>query len=152
MQSILREALRDFPRATPEDVGAFRAWLYVAADRKLKGRGRFWRRERRDPAREMRLDGAADSAHSSRARPQLAAGADATPSRDASAREELGRLVRAFASLPPDWREVILLARVEHLSHAQIAAKLGRTELATRSLLSRALARLATELEADRGR
>ena len=149
VQSILREALRDFPRATPVDVGAFRAWLFVAADRKLKGRGRFWRRERRDPARELRLDGAADTELSSKARPQLA-GQDTTPSRNASAREEIGRLVRAFASLPPDWREVILLARVENLSHAQIAARLGRSELATRSLLSRALARLATELEADR--
>ncbi len=147
VQSILREALRDFPRADPGDANAFRAWLFVAADRKLKGRGRFWRREKRDPARLREAAHApSKDSQSSIAR---APGVDETPSRAASGREELGRLVRAFATLPPDWREVILLARVEQLSHAQIAARLGRTELATRTLLSRALARLATELERD---
>ena len=65
--------------------------------------------------------------------------------------EELEHLASAFAALPPDWREVILLARVRGLSHAEIARTLGRTESATRTLLSRALARLATELEATRG-
>ena len=40
-----------------------------------------------------------------------------------------------------------MLARLRGLSHESIAAKLGRTELATRTLLSRALARLAFALE-----
>jgi RNA polymerase sigma-70 factor (ECF subfamily) len=142
VQSILREALRDFPRAAPPNPNAFRAWLFVAADRKLKGRLRFWRRERRDPAREREL-----SPRESGTRERGLAGNDPTPSRDAAAREGLRRLVSAFATLPPEWREVILLARVQGWSHAQIAARLGRSEVATRSLLSRALARLSTELE-----
>lgn len=140
VQSVLREAVRDFPRADLSDAPSFRAWLYVAADRKVKGRGRFWGRARRRAEREVALDERGEL---------LAAltGRDPSPSQDAVLNDELERLARAFAALPPDWREVILLARVRSLSHAEIAKRLGRSESATRTLLSRALARLATELE-----
>jgi RNA polymerase sigma-70 factor, ECF subfamily len=63
------------------------------------------------------------------------------------AAEELGRLEAAFARLDADYREVIVLARVVGLSHAEIAARMGRTESATWNLLARALAKLSTELE-----
>ena len=69
-----------------------------------------------------------------------------TPSRDAAAREELARAEAALARLSEEHREVIVLARIVGLSHAQIAEKLGTTEVATRSLLHRALARLAVEM------
>ena len=52
-----------------------------------------------------------------------------------------------FGELPDDQREVILLARVVGLPHAIVAQEMGRTPAATRTLLSRALARLATRLE-----
>ena len=42
---------------------------------------------------------------------------------------------------------MILLTRVAGLSHAEVAREMGRTPIATRTLLSRALARLATALE-----
>lgn len=59
------------------------------------------------------------------------------------AREELAALEKALGELPEDYREVILLARVMGLDHASVAAQMGRSETATRSLLHRALARLA---------
>jgi DNA-directed RNA polymerase specialized sigma24 family protein len=43
-------------------------------------------------------------------------------------------------------RRVILLARIGGLSHEEVAAGMGRTVLATRSLLARAMARLAVLL------
>jgi DNA-directed RNA polymerase specialized sigma24 family protein len=42
---------------------------------------------------------------------------------------------------------VISLARIVGLSHAEIAKEMGRSEGAVRTLLSRALARLATLLD-----
>ena len=42
---------------------------------------------------------------------------------------------------------VVVLVRLQGLGHAEAARRMGRTESATRTLLSRALARLATELE-----
>jgi RNA polymerase sigma-70 factor (ECF subfamily) len=100
-------------------------------------------RDRRALDREVAIDAAAEDEHA------LLAGMQTlfTPSRHAIGREELERLERAFAALPDDYRSVIVLARVHGLSHAEIAGRLGRTEPATRTLLSRALARLALAIE-----
>lgn len=45
-------------------------------------------------------------------------------------------------------RMVILLTRIQEMSHAEAAKQLGRTEGATRVLLFRAIARLAKKLGA----
>lgn len=144
VQSVLREAWTGFERLpareTRLDRSGFARWLLRAADNKLKSRGRFWSRQRRSAARE---EPAADE----RRLGELAARDLATPSRALVAREELERVERAFATLPPVWREVVVLVRLQGLSHEQAARRLGRTPSATRTLLSRALARLATELE-----
>jgi len=139
VQSVLREAvtgLDGFSASEPPASSGFWRWLARTAENKLASRGRFWSRQRRDAAHEepAEADGLQDPDPSS-------------PSQAAIAREELERLERAFAELPPAWREVIVLVRLSGLSHAEAARRLGRTEASTRTLLSRALARLATRLE-----
>jgi RNA polymerase sigma-70 factor (ECF subfamily) len=145
VQSVLREAWVGFDRlpagAGELDRSGFRRWLLRAADRKLKSRGRFWSRLRRSSAREE--PGAGERID------ELAAAGPGTPSLALAAREELERIERAFARLPEAWREVLVAVRLEGLPHAEVARRLGRSESATRTLLSRALARLATELERD---
>jgi RNA polymerase sigma factor (sigma-70 family) len=143
-QSVVREALEDLPRFSGEASG-LRGWLLRRAENKIKDRGRFWKRERRDAAREIEADAASDASVLAECRSFL------TPSRDASAKEELERVERAFAKLSEDQRRIILLARVAGLSHAEVAREMERTELATRTLLSRAMARLAVLLE-ERGK
>lgn len=144
VQSVLREALAGLDDFQAQERGSegFWHWLRRTAEHKLKSRGRFWARLRRNAARETAAD-PDDSAPLLTAR----AGAGDSPSGVASAREELQRLEQAFAALPPDWREVVVLVRLQGLSHAAAARRLGRTESATRTMLSRALARLATTLE-----
>lgn len=139
VQSVVREALSDFDRAEPGGAASFRRWLHLVARRKVQGRGRFWNRDRRAVERDVPL------LHQDDAPPAR----DATPSRVAVAREELVALERAFAALPPDWAQVVLLVRVQGMSHAEAARALGRTESATRTLLSRALARLAERLASE---
>ena len=139
VQSVCREVLAELPRAEPQR-GGFREWLLHVAENKIRDRWRYWQRERRDAAREVELDGSS------------AAAADQlfdlfTPSRHAASREDLARLEQAFCQLPADHREVIVLARLRGWTHARIAERMGRTELATRTLLSRALARLAIAME-----
>lgn len=145
VQSVLREAWAGFESLPREpgrlDRSGFRRWLLRRADRKLKSRGRFWSRLRRSSARE--------EAGAGERMDELYVGELATPSLALAAREELQRIERAFASLPEAWREVVVLVRLQGLSHAEAARRLGRSESATRTLLSRALARLATELERD---
>ena len=70
-----------------------------------------------------------------------------TASRMAMAREDVQRFEKAFAALPEQYREVIIDARLIGLSHPEIAEKTGKSEGAVRTLLSRALSRLATLLD-----
>jgi RNA polymerase sigma-70 factor (ECF subfamily) len=137
-QSVVREALADKDRFEGGDE-SLRAWLWRRAENKIRDRGRFWARQRRDVRKEV---GPVDD-------PELfeAYGSLLTPSRVAIGREEIARVERAFAKLAEDQRRVILLARVANLSHAEVARAMGRSELATRSLLSRSIARLSILLE-----
>jgi RNA polymerase sigma factor (sigma-70 family) len=144
VQSVCREVLAELPRFEKRAGGGFRDWLLRTAENKIRDRRRYWDRKKRDVAREVELD-------ATRMGDALLAGEVAdlmTPSRQAAGREELERLERAFCTLPADYREVIVLSRLRGWPHERIAEKLGRTELATRTLLSRALARLALEMEA----
>jgi RNA polymerase sigma-70 factor (ECF subfamily) len=137
-QSVVREALADADRFEGGDDG-LRAWLWRRAENKIRDRVRFWGRQRRDSVKEA---GHVDD-------PALAeaCGSLMTPSRVVSGREEIERVERAFAMLSEDQRRVILLARVADLPHSEVARAMDRSELATRSLLSRAIARLSMLLE-----
>jgi RNA polymerase sigma factor (sigma-70 family) len=60
-----------------------------------------------------------------------------------SKREELDRLEKAMDKLTPEYRQVILLAKMEGLSGAELAEKLDKSPGAARALLCRALAALS---------
>lgn len=69
-----------------------------------------------------------------------------SPSEQASAREELERIEQAFAALPPECREAILLVRVAGLDHAQAAEGMDRSLESLRPFLYRGLALLSESL------
>ena len=150
VQSVCREALEGFEAFEYRGPDSFRNWLLKSAQNKIRDRGRFWGRERRSSQREagsvaQLLDGDEEGALLGQLRTFC------TPSRHASAREELARAEAAFRQLSPSHREVIVLARILALPHPDVAREMGRTPVATRTLLSRALARMATLLEDESG-
>jgi RNA polymerase sigma-70 factor (ECF subfamily) len=142
VQSVCRVILShqgDFRHAGEEQ---FRRWLFTTAQRVVADKVKYWKRARRDAGRELPAtlgDGEVLSI-------SAVFGSLLTPSRIVSARERLARFERAFDALPDDYREVISLARVLDLPHREVAQRLGRSELATRALLHRALATLAGKL------
>jgi len=142
VQSVCRVILtrRDEFRHAGDE--AFRRWLFTTAQRVVADKVKYWRRARRDAGREQPPALEEEEVASISA----VFGTLLTPSRVASARERLARFERAFAALPDDHREVISLARVLDLPHREVAQRLGRSELATRALLHRALAALALRL------
>jgi len=146
VQSVCREVLEDLGAFEYRGEASFRHWLFRRAENKIRDRGRYWGREKRAAERELASAGRAQDDDA-----ELLAQFETftTPSRDASAKEELERVEDAFARLSGDYREVILLARVVGLPHKEVAAQMGRSAIATRTLLSRALARLATLLEGE---
>ena len=135
--SACREVLVDVAEQSHLDEAGFRHWLFLAAERKIADKGRYYGRERREQQRTERLPDASTLGP---------AAAGPSPSREAAGREDWALAEAALAELPGDYRDVILLTRVVGLSHAEAAARLGRNEGATRMLLSRALARLARSM------
>ena len=141
-QSVCREVLERLgdERLDYRGEAEFKQWLYQAAVHKLQNRHRFYKAERRDAGRED--DGSRFGA---------AFGDIGTPSREAMSREDGEAFDRAFAELPEQHQEVIRLARLEGLSHAGVAERLGVTESHSRVLLARAMAKLARLVQRDAG-
>ncbi len=117
----------------------FRAWLFQAALNKIREKGRYHGAGKRAADREAFAVSAGSSLGE-------AIRDMTTPSRVAMAKEELQRLEGAFAQLTEPQREVLTLARVAGLPHAVIAQRLGKSEVAVRQLLVRAMAALGSAL------
>jgi RNA polymerase sigma-70 factor (ECF subfamily) len=146
VQSACREVLQNAADFAYGGEQGFKRWLYRTALRKIAHRHDYWRAEKRNADRELPAATGTSTGHAD----VLACyRAFYTPSQQAAAREELERVEAAFDRLPDAHRQVIVMAKVLGLSRAAIAAELGRSELAVRTLLSRALARLASELVPD---
>lgn len=141
VQSAAREALAHLSTHEFQGAPAFQAWLYKVALSKIIARHRYYHADRRDVRREQREETAAPlsevCAHFS------------SPSQDAMANEMGERFTAAFAKLSPEHQEIVFLARVLELPHAQIAEHLGKSEQACRNMLWRAVSRLGALLGTD---
>jgi RNA polymerase sigma factor (sigma-70 family) len=143
VQSVCREVLEGRDKIEFQGDAAFRSWLYTAALRKLVEHDRRMHAGKRDVRREVHVDGeeGADAA--------LLQGyaTVTTPSLLVMGREGAVKLEEAFDELSEEHREIVTLSRVIGLSHAEIAAQLGKTEEGCRQLLRRALLKLSMELD-----
>lgn len=136
-QSVCRDVLENADRFRFGGEAEFRKWLFTTAMRKIADRAEHWRAGKRDAGKER---GGLDEEE------MRGFASIYTPSNHAAAREELARVEAAFGKLAPEKQEVVLMARLMGLSHTQIAQELGKTEVAVRSILSRALAELSAFL------
>lgn len=144
VQSACREVLQHADDFVYGGEAGFKQWLFRTAMRKIVHRHEHWHAAKRDADRELETS---DSAATGDTTELLECyRAFYTPSQQAAAREELERVEAAFDRLPQTQRQVIVMAKILGMSRAEIGAELGRSELAVRTLLSRALAQLATEL------
>lgn len=137
VQSVAREVLQHRDRFQHGGEKGFREWLFTTAQRKVANRLEHWQAEKRSSRRELPLE-----------LPAELAGLTASPSRHASAREELAAVEAAFDLLSAEQREAVTMSRLLGMDHVAIAARMGKTEVAVRKLLSRAMGRLAAVLAA----
>jgi RNA polymerase sigma-70 factor, ECF subfamily len=142
VQSVCREVLAQRDRLQFQSEAAFRKWLYTAALHKIIEQDRKQHAARRDVRREAAID-ATDGIDADVLQSYATA---TTPSVIAMGREGAAKLEEAFDELSEEHREVITLARIVGLSHAEIAAHLGKNEDACRQLLRRALVKLSIAL------
>jgi RNA polymerase sigma factor (sigma-70 family) len=140
-QSVCREVIDDLRRAGREglDADELQRWLKLAVERKLADRHRRALRSKRGAGVEpVSLDETRSACE-----PRAPTRNGGRPSAGVQVREDLARVAQHLDRLPHDYREVILLAHRDGLDRAAIARRLGRTPHAVRTLLYRAMARLA---------
>jgi RNA polymerase sigma-70 factor (ECF subfamily) len=136
-------SLKDFKH---HDDGDFMRWLAKIAENRIRDRVDHIHAAKRDIRRQVRLEGGENE--SSSRKPYLSAPVvTTTPSVLLARREELDRLEKAMDRLKDDYREVLLLAKIEGLPHEQIAERMNKSPAAVAKLLSRAIVALADEFE-----
>ena len=144
VQSVCREVLENRERFQHGGEEGFRRWLYTTVLRKLGHRAEYYRAQKRDLDRVSPLeDGGAEREVLESYRKFC------TPSQALRTREEVERIEAAFDQLPEHYREVITLARLAGLTHAEIAEQTGRSEGSVRMLLYRGLEQVSELLESS---
>lgn len=139
-QSVCREALERLRRGEIDHRGdsALRSWLLGAADLKIKNRARYFGAQKRGegaPLHDVGLEQV--QAH------------DPSPSAALVLDEDRAAFRLALDQLDDRQREAVRLFHLEGKDHAAVAEELGITVNHSRTLVARALARLARHLRAS---
>lgn len=134
LQETLLRAFRDVQQFTYQSPGSFMSWLARIADHVIKDQARAHRRQKRHAEEMVRFR--------SESNPGGPEPVDSkTPSRVFAEKEGVLRLLAQLDLLPEDYRQAILLAKVEGLTTTEVAQRLGRSNEATALLLHRAIKR-----------
>jgi RNA polymerase sigma-70 factor (ECF subfamily) len=141
VQETMLRAFRDIERFSYQSPGSFLRWLSSIADHVIVDRVRYQGRERRAgqevPFRSASNPLGPDPADSK------------TPSRLFAQQEAMERLLGRLSALPEDYRQAILLAKIEGLSTGGMADRLGKSREAVALLVYRAVKRLRALAEAE---
>jgi RNA polymerase sigma-70 factor (ECF subfamily) len=146
VQDALMCALRDLGDFTYRNEGDFLCWLTKIAENRLRDNIDKLHTDKRDIRREIRLD------DRERTTGRVFVGTPGpieatTPSVIMSRKEDLDKLEKAIDKLRPEYREVIMLAKIEELSYSQIGDRLGKSTGAVKMLVSRARMALVSAFE-----
>jgi RNA polymerase sigma-70 factor (ECF subfamily) len=133
VQSALADAVRSFPQFAGKDEADFVGWTMRIMERNSIDRRRRLLADKRSIGRDVE-DGDALLASMNANAP--------TPDQIAIDREALARMARALRKLPFEQRRVLQMVALRGCSHAEVAARLERSEGACRVLLARARAAL----------
>jgi RNA polymerase sigma-70 factor (ECF subfamily) len=130
--------LKDF---TYKNEGDFLRWLSTIAENKLRDILDKFHTEKRDVHKEIpfKKEGRSTEGGSIGAAGPIRT---TTPSVIVSKKEALDKLEQSLDNLKPEYKQVILLKKIEGFSHAEIAKRLGKNTGAVRMLLARAMAAL----------
>ena len=133
VQEVFLRAFRDRDGFSYQAPGSFLRWLSTIADHVVVDRARYRHRERRAgeevPFRSVSNPLGPEPADTK------------TPSRLLAQQEAVERLLARLDLLPNDYREAILMAKVEGLSTAEMAERLGKSREAVALLVYRAVKR-----------
>ncbi len=143
VQDAFLSALGGIGDFTYKNEGDFLRWLSRIAQNALRDNLDKLHAAKRDIRKEVRLDNY---------RPTTGAGfvgtpgaiEATTPSVIMSKKEDLDKLEKAIDELKPEYREVIVLTKLEGLSYKEIGKRLSKSPDAVRMLVPSAMAELTT--------
>jgi len=142
VQQSLLASIERFEQFRGESPGEWQQWLVTIVRNEARNLLRYWHQDRRNVATEKAVAGSVvETGKPGGEQPRLPA-PQATPSRQVAMRQQAMRLLEQIDRLPGEHREVLRLRHFEGLSHKQIAARLHKSEAATRQLWVRALKEL----------
>jgi len=147
-QDALLSALGGLENFTYKNEGDFLRWLSTIAENRLRDNLDKLHADKRDIRKEARLDNNGPTATGEFVRTPGAIDVT-TPSVIMSRKEELEKLEKAIDILKPEYREVIVLTKIEGLSYKEISGRIGKSDEAVRKLVSRAMASLTSVFESD---
>ena len=132
LQEIFLRAFRDLGQFTYQSAGSFQKWLIAIAGNVLTDLARSQGRQKRKaeaivPFRSESNPGGVDPADSR------------TPSRWLREKEQHLELLKKLEVLPEEFRQAILLTRLEGLTTGEMGQRLGKNGKAAALLLHRAL-------------
>jgi len=133
LQETFLEAARDLPRFTYRGPDSFFRWLASIARHAIEDAARRESRKKRDAGQRVPIE-------------DLRLVDSLTPSRILFQSEQVRHLMARLDALPPQYREIIVLSRLEGLSPAELAQRLNKPRDAVALLLHRALQRLRQQL------
>lgn len=148
VQETLIHALGGLEDFTYKNEGDFVRWLSKIAENELRGSLKKLHADRRDIRREVRLDTYRSTTGNQGLGPPGPI-EPTTPSVILSKKEDLSKLEQAINQLKPEYREVIILAKIDGLSYKEIGERLGKSADAAGMLLSRAMVALTGVFESD---
>jgi len=147
VQDALVSALRDLGNFTYENEGDFLRWLSRIAENRLRDQLDRLHANKRDIRKEIPLKSYRPTTEDSFVS-ALGPVDNTTPSVIISKKEEFDKLAKAIEALKQEYREVIVLTKIEGLSYRETGDKLGKSADAVRMLFSRAMAALTGAFEA----
>ncbi len=146
VQETFLKAHRDFDQFRGATEPELMAWLRSILATSAANLMRHYLGTRgRDVRLERRVADALDQSSQALDRGQVAR--LSSPSDRAARREQAVLLADALQSLPPSYREVIILRHLEELSFPEVARRLGRSLDSVKKLWLRGLAQLRARLE-----
>jgi RNA polymerase sigma-70 factor (ECF subfamily) len=141
VQDALLLALGGLKDFTYRNEGDFLRWLSKIAENKLHDIIKKFHADKRDIRKEISFkqeERSTDGRFYGAAEPI----GTTTPSVIMRKKEALDRLEKALDTLKPEYKEVIVLKKIEGLTHAEIAERLNKSPNAVPMLLFRAMAAL----------
>ena len=146
VQEALVEAVLDLDQFRYSNDGDFLRWLSRIVENTIRDHMDKAHAAKRDIRRQVPLDPLANRADKGGHNVEMPV-AMTTPSVVFSLREDLDRLEKAMDQLKPEYRDVIIFAKIEGLSLKETAEKLNKTPAAVAMLLSRAIVAVTNLLE-----